>query len=142
MRINNQITFILMYLGAFPFVGSAILMFGFGEATFLGQSLQRIAESYTLLIGSFMAGVHWGQHLEMRFSPRSIMALSSNLITLGFWFSYLFLPFSTFVIFACALFVLIFVLDAINETLQARYVLNRGIVTSLVCISLIAIGLA
>ena len=55
----------LTYAGAIPFIFFAVcLVSDIQELPFLG-SVKKILSVYGLVISSFLAGAHWGQHLHM-----------------------------------------------------------------------------
>lgn len=51
--------------------------------------VERVAVSYGLAIVSFLAGVHWGLYLHHSVGIRLNLLISSNLILLAVWFSFL-----------------------------------------------------
>lgn len=64
MRNQKHLYFYLAYAGAIPFLLCAILFaFKIQKIPILGN-LQTVISTYSLVIASFMAGTHWGQHLQ------------------------------------------------------------------------------
>ena len=79
----------LALAGTLPFIGCALLpLLGVNEIAPFG-SLDTVASSYGLLIVSFMAGAHWGQFLSGNQSAPVNLFISSNVIALFVWFTYL-----------------------------------------------------
>ena len=142
----TEITFLrysLMYLGAVPFLSCAALMESDGLWMPPGLSLETILRPYALLIGAFMAGVHWGQHLPHAPASPKLMALFSNTVTLGFWFGFLLLPLHAYLLTSAGLFIVILMIDlwlARRRLLDKSYATHRVLVTGLVVASLVTVG--
>ena len=133
----------LMYLGTVPFLACASLMQHGDVQMPLGLSLETVLSSYALLIGAFMAGVHWGQHLQPPPVAPELLALFSNIVTLGFWFGFLLLPFPAYLLTSAGLFVMILMFDlwlARRRLLESSYSMHRVLVTGLVVVSLVSVG--
>lgn len=125
----------LMYSGIIPFIGISLLMVSGLQIAYVQVSNEIFLSSYTLLIGSFMAGVHWGQGLDGNDSNFAALSLLSNLVTLAFWGAFLFLPYAIFLTTAALLFALLLLIDVIlyrSDRLCPRYFRHRLIVTSCV----------
>lgn len=140
---NTRLRYTLMYLGAMPFMACAALMISDGLRMPFGLNVETVLSSYALLIGAFMAGAHWGQHLERPPVPPHVMALFSNTVALGFWFAFLLLPLQTYLLTAAALFAAILAFDltlARCRRLDRSYATHRGLVTGLVVAALVSAG--
>ena len=123
-----------MYLGTIPFIFSGIGLILFAEYKFLDLDLKTILSSYALLIGSFMAGIHWGQKLEKEY-PKLPLQLISNIVTLSFWFAFLLLPIKSFLIISGVLFLTILATDYFirkRDDQNPAYYLHRAVVTGIV----------
>ena len=84
----------LTYAGAIPFVICAVcLALGIHQLPMLG-SVKTIVSVYGLIIASFLAGSHWGQHLHISQSPWGhYLPLFSNMIAVLLWVGFLLLNF-------------------------------------------------
>ena len=131
----------LTYAGAIPFVFCAVcLSFDIQSLPLLG-SIERILSVYGLVISSFLAGAHWGQHLHINKSQwvRSL-PIFSNVIAVLLWLGFLVLSFKMqMVMFATAFVVLIiidhrlFQMDIITRHyFQTRFVVTAGVIVSLI----------
>ena len=79
----------LAHAGALPFIICAIWPWiASGPLGPLGPA-DYVAETYALVIVSFMAGVHWGTYLYKQSESPLNLFLASNVITLAVWFTYL-----------------------------------------------------
>ena len=83
----------LAYAGTLPFVlGAGCLAAGIDTLPLVG-SAERVLSVYALVIGCFMAGSHWGQHLHVRQPPWTIaLAIASNCSALALWIAFVLLP--------------------------------------------------
>ena len=76
----------LTFAGAIPFVACAfLLMIDVVTVPMLG-SVGDVLSAYGLVIASFMAGAHWGNHLDLSDDNKWAIRLPlySNIIALGF----------------------------------------------------------
>lgn len=140
MQSNTPLLRILPYAGALPFVACALLLlFGVKEIKGPGHTIG-VALAYSLVIVSFMAGVHWGQFLS-GLRPGVNLLVSSNAVALIAWGSYLVLaPIYECLVFV-ALFAFLYWIDTQLE-LDALYMRTRRYVTLMVCTSLLLIALS
>ena len=102
----------LTYVGATPFVFCAMCFYlGIHDIPLLG-SVKRILAAYGLVISSFLAGAHWGQHLHIdksqwiRFLP-----IFSNVIAVLLWLGFLVLSFKMQMAMFVAAFVVLLIID-------------------------------
>ena len=134
----------LMYAGTLPFLLSLLCILIEIKLPFDWMSVDRILTSYSLLIASFMAGVHWGQHLSEPSDWQHTLAFTSNAIALSAWFIYLLLPLSTQLFGFALIFLSLLAID--YKLFQAKiltyhYFYNRRNVTLIVVCSLLISGL-
>jgi len=135
-----MIRFILMYMGVLPFLGCTIVLAETGIDMPFGLDAHQVIGTYTLVIGSFMAGVHWGQHLNLPALPPNILIIISNIAALSFWFAYLFLSMSAFLVTAALLYLVILTIDLLmaqRQFIEKNYARHRVVVTILVIASLV-----
>jgi Protein of unknown function (DUF3429) len=135
---------VLPYAGVMPFVGGALLLlFGVDHVPSLG-TVQPVIFSYGLTIVSFMAGVHWGQHVSGARTGVNLLAMSNGVALAG-WFGYWLLPASYFCLLLIALFLVLLWVDTHlrgHNTIDAKYVTTRTVVTAIVCASLMVVACA
>ena len=129
----------LTYLGTIPFIGISYLLTsktGDHKIELFSFDFETIISIYTIAIVSFIAGSHWGYKSN---STSSIMIpLSSNLIVLAVWISYLFLFFELFLYVSSTLLVLLLVVDKLMfeaSVINKNYLKHRVIATSIVLLS-------
>ena len=136
----------LTFAGAIPFVACAfLLMMNVVTVPILG-SVVDILSAYGLVIASFMAGAHWGNHLDLADDNKWAIRLPlySNVIALGLWLGFLILSPSSFIWLLVIGFISLLVIDyslhraqIINHT----YFKVRQYVTAIVVISLVIAAL-
>lgn len=141
----NKIFIYLTYAGAIPFILCAFyLSFNIKELPFLG-SVDKILSLYGLVISTFLAGSHWGQHLHLnkglwdRFLP-----ISSNIITVFLWFSFIVFSFKTLLLILVISFIILLFIDyqlLKSDLITNYYFRTRFFVSVIVIISLIISGL-
>ena len=135
----------LTYAGAIPFVFCAVcLSFDIQSLPLLG-SIERILSVYGLVISSFLAGAHWGQHLHINKSQWvRFLPIFSNVIAVLLWLGFLVLSFKMqMVMFATAFVVLIIIDNRLfqMDIITRHYFQTRFIVTASVIVSLIISGI-
>ena len=87
MTTENQYK-ILAYLGAIPFIACAIIIWmGLMGLPFLGKTLS-ISTTYGLAIVSFLCGIHWGTYIYNKSKVPFNLFVTSNIITLVGWFTF------------------------------------------------------
>ena len=88
----------LTYAGALPFLGCALLLtIDINQFQPFG-SVQESLNTYSLLISSFMSGSHWGQNLHVQKAWKKYLQITSILIALAIWFSYMTLDFHQMIV--------------------------------------------
>ncbi|MBT6579758.1 MAG: DUF3429 domain-containing protein [Cellvibrionales bacterium] len=145
--MRNKDAFInLMYLGALPFIASAILsLLSIDTLPWLG-SVVHIVSVYALVISVFMAGILWGIMLQVNRdnSVGQINFLISNILTLTVWFVYLIYPDSiAFLLTTAVVFLWLLMLDAKlvqEQHISKRYYQARKWVSTIVILSLLTIA--
>jgi len=135
-----------MYLGALPFIASAILsLLSIDTLPWLG-SVVHIVSVYALVISVFMAGILWGIMLQVNRdnSVGQINFLISNILTLTVWFVYLIYPDSiAFLLTTAVVFLWLLMLDAKlvqEQHISKRYYQARKWVSTIVILSLLTIA--
>ncbi|MBT5293726.1 MAG: DUF3429 domain-containing protein [Cellvibrionales bacterium] len=145
--MRNKDAFInLMYLGALPFIASAILsLLSIDTLPWLG-SVVHIVSVYALVISVFMAGILWGIMLQVNRdnSVGQINFLISNILTLTVWFVYLIYPDSiAFLLTTAVVFLWLLMLDAKlvqEQHISKCYYQARKWVSTIVILSLLTIA--
>jgi hypothetical protein len=138
--MNSTLIRILPYAGTLPFLlgTAAALTKVFPEQYDI--DMRHVVMSYGLAIISFMAGVHWGQHLSGVRGKMSLL-ITSNVITLAAWFASLWLSPRQNSYMLSALFVALYLIDK-GLGLTPGYLQTRRNVTLIVCASLMVLSLA
>ena len=136
----------LTFAGAIPFVACAfLLMIDVVTVPMLG-SVVDILSAYGLVIASFMAGAHWGNHLDLADDNKWAIRLPlySNIIALGLWLGFLILSASSFIWLLVIGFISLLVIDYSLHRVQIishAYFKVRQYVTAIVVISLVIAAL-
>jgi hypothetical protein len=136
----KSVTALLTYAGTFPFIICVILLHYGVEALPLLGRVDLILSTYALVILSFMAGVHWGQHLGQNDLWSRLLPLMSNAITLAGWFGFLLLKSGEFAILCSIGFAALLWIDLRlwqSGYLSLKYITLRRNVTVIVIGSLI-----
>ena len=136
----------LTFSGTIPFIACAfLLMIDVATVPILG-SIANILSAYGLMIGSFMAGAHWGNHLGL--AEDSVWAVKlpiySNVIALGLWLGFLSVSANSFIWLLVIGFIGLLVIDSSLHRAQIishTYFKVRQYVTAIVVISLVIAAL-
>lgn len=130
----------LTLAGTIPFlVGTTCLLTGV-DLLPGGIPTQSMVSAYALLILSFMAGVHWGQHLHLTGNWRTRLPLASNLIAISAWVGFLVLDFDALCLLLAGGFLVLLWIDRalLNATvISEAYFRTRVMATFIVAVSLI-----
>ncbi|WP_201583480.1 DUF3429 domain-containing protein [Psychrobacter jeotgali] len=132
----------LTFAGAIPFVVCAILItIGIDAVIALGTTAE-ILSAYGLVIVSFMAGAHWGNHLSLADSnPWALkLPIYSNIVAILLWLGFLSLSKEGFLWLLVVGFLVLLMIDySLNQAniISAQYFKVRKYVTLIVIISLI-----
>ena len=145
MQANHGITRILAALGAIPFIACAFLPYlGFNELPYLGDT-GNIAAAYGLTIASFMAGVHWGTALNAEVNLPVNLFITSNVVAVAAWLSFLLVSLSQALALLAILFAYLLYIDfrlhragLIGQAYWNTRLSITGIV--IVCLTIIARG--
>lgn len=104
----NKIAVYLSYLGIIPFIFCALcLRYGIEVLPLLG-SVQVALSVYGLVIASFLAGAHWGQHLHL---DSCSLPLVSNILAVLLWIGFLVLSFKMQMMMFVVIFTLLLAID-------------------------------
>ena len=136
----------LTFAGAIPFVVCAIfIIIGIEAIPVLGNTAH-ILSIYGLVIASFMAGAHWGNHLSLADDNTWALKLPifSNIIALALWLGFLSLSNIGFMWLLVIGFIAMLMID--HGLYQANIISNnyfkvRKYVTLIVVVSLIIIAI-
>jgi len=138
--MNSPLLRILPYAGTLPFILGTFAKLTGELPMIYFMDMRRIVLSYGVLIVSFLAGVHWGQHLSGTRGKVNLL-VASNVVALVAWFgSLLMLPNQICYLFM-ALFVALYMIDR-GLDLDPQYLQTRRNVTLIVCASLLALSFA
>ncbi|WP_352310105.1 DUF3429 domain-containing protein [Psychrobacter sp. W2-37-MNA-CIBAN-0211] len=136
----------LTFAGTIPFIACAfLLMVEVVTVPILG-SVANILSAYGLVIASFMAGAHWGNHLNLADDHKWAVKLPiySNAIALGLWLGFLSLSTSSFIWLLVIGFISLLVIDYSLHRAQIishAYFKIRQYVTAIVVMSLVVAAL-
>jgi hypothetical protein len=135
----------LTYAGAIPFIICAVgLLLGIQELPWLG-SMEKILSVYGLVIVTFLAGSHWGQHLHIQGVWGRVLPLLSNIIAVGLWLAFLVFSFKALLASLGAGLVILLIIDnrLFQDNLITRhYWQTRCLVTAVVIATLIISAMA
>ena len=131
----------LTFAGAIPFIACAFLLMIDIETLPIFGSVADMLSAYGLVIASFMAGAHWGNHLGLEDDNKWAIRLPiySNVIALGLWLGFLSVSASSFIWLLVIGFISLLVIDASLHRAQIishAYFKVRQYVTAIVVISL------
>lgn len=141
----KKISTYLTYAGAIPFIVCAVcLSFDINQLLLLGY-VEKILSVYGLVISSFLAGAHWGQHLHISKGLWSCsLAILSNIIAVLLWFGFLVLGFKVLMAMFAAAFVALLIIDYRlfhMDLISRNYFQTRFFVSVIVIISLSISGM-
>lgn len=131
----------LTYAGAIPFIVCAMCLYvGIQELPLLG-SVEKILSIYGLVISSFLAGAHWGQHLSMDKGQWSRwLPILSNAVAIVLWLGFLAFSFKMQMVLFIGAFVVLWMIDYRifqADVITRHYFQTRLFVTIIVIISLV-----
>ena len=132
----------LTFAGAIPFVlGAIFVTIGIDALPILGKTID-ILSIYGLVIASFMAGAHWGNHLSLADNHAWAVKLPifSNIIALALWIGFLTLSTVSFIWLLVISFVSLLMIDYglyDAHIIRSNYFIVRKYVTLIVVVSLI-----
>jgi|TARA_B110000908_G_C10183132_1_gene416698 hypothetical protein len=141
MKKNYQY---LAFLGALPFIiCAACFVFNVQDIPILGGT-RNVLGAYALVITSFMAGSHWGQHLDLDNKWGDYLPITSNLTAVLVWIGFLILPFKVLlIIFAISFLVLLWIDQELrqNDLISFEYLRTRYLITLIVVFTLLISGI-
>ena len=111
----------LSYAGALPFVFCALCFIKDIHIFPLLGYVDSILSSYGLVISSFMAGSHWGQHLNLSGKWRIYLPIFSNINTILLWLS--------FIIFSFKILFFILVISFLAQLLIDHKLYQGGVIS-------------
>jgi heme/copper-type cytochrome/quinol oxidase subunit 2 len=132
----------LTFAGTIPFVlGAIFITVGIDVMPVLGKT-EHVLSIYGLVIASFMAGAHWGNHLGLADDNRWAVKLPvfSNIIALALWLGFLSLSTISFIWLLVVGFIAMLVIDYglhNSQIISNDYFTVRKYVTLIVIVSLI-----
>ena len=131
----------LTFAGVIPFVACAIFItLGIDAIRVLGTTTQ-VLSVYGLVIASFMAGAHWGNHLGLADNHpwATKLPILSNIIALLLWLGFLSLSTTGFIWLLIIGFVCLLLIDyglRRANVIDNKYFIVRKYVTLIVVLSL------
>lgn len=133
----------LTYSGALPFILCAIcFVFDMNTVPLLGNTSQ-VLSVYALVITSFIAGSHWGQHLNLSDKWSLYLPLFSNINAILLWIGFLVLPFKLLLVAFIISFLALLLVDKKllqDDLISLAYFRARCLVTAIVILALIISG--
>ena len=104
--------------------------------------ITKIFASYGLIIAIFMAGSHWGQHLNLKSASkwRIYLPIFSNINAILLWISYLILSFKLFLIALIISFMFTLFVDKklfSHNVISKKYFYTRFVATMIVITAII-----
>ena len=139
----SKLQFYLPLAGALPFVAAATLSVLGVSALPWGGSVISVLMIYGLIIASFMAGVHWGQQLNLPNPIRTLLAVVSNIVALLLWGVFLSGNTPLMIIALAFTFVVLLLIDtwlSAEGVIHKHYLNIRAVVTTIVVGSLGVVG--
>lgn len=136
----------LTFAGTIPFSVCAIFItLGIDTIPVLGKTTD-ILSIYGLVIASFMAGAHWGNHLSLADDNRWAIKLPifSNIVALTLWLGFLTLSSAGFIWLLVAAFISMLMIDyGLHQAhiINNEYFRVRKYVTIIVVVALIIAGI-
>ena len=134
----------LAFTGAFPFLACAALLVADITVVSPLGSLADIANSYGLAIICFLSGIHWSIYLTNQEDPPFNLLLSSNVVFLFVWITYILAGTELSLISQVAALVALLLIDRslLNASvISSHYFRTRLVVTGLAASSLLVIVL-
>ncbi len=134
----------MAFLGALPFIiCAACFVFDVITIPMLGDT-SNVLGAYALVITSFMAGSHWGQHINLDGKWGFYLPIFSNVIAVLVWIGFLILPFKiSLIVFAVAFLALLRIDQKMRQCdlISVEYFRTRCLVTLIVVSTLTISGI-
>lgn len=136
----------LTYAGTIPFIFCTILLaFGINQLPVLGGAVANILSVYTLIILSFLAGSHWGQHFNLKDTWGFYLPIFSNLLAVALWAAFLIFDFKFLLVTFSVAFVILLFIDyrlLKDGIITNQYFKIRFNVTTIAVLMLILAGIS
>ena len=134
----------LTYAGSIPFVLCSVFLINNIQKLPLLGSVEKILSVYGLVISSFLAGAHWGQHLYINKGVwNKFLPILSTALAVLLWLSFLVLDFKMLMVMFVLVFIILFIVDYRLfkiDFITHNYLQTRFFVTTIVVVSLIISG--
>jgi len=143
MALERKLSTLLTLAGTIPFIVGAFALGTGLQSPVSWFNVEVFFYSYGLLILSFMAGVHWGQHLHMSADSRwrSRLPVFSNALTIGVWLGYLTLAGPAYAVLLSVAFSCLLWIDSrlkAEGIISPEYFQLRGLATLIVIVCLLS----
>ena len=140
MKTNKGLYTVLTLCGSIPFIVAVILLHSqVTTIPIVGNTLHAII-IYSLMIASFMAGVHWAQYLKENEKIAINLFISSNIMVLALWLFYLLTPIYVLLVVFIIDYAVLLIFDMILcklKVIKFSYFIVRLLVTIIVMVSLV-----
>ena len=134
----------LTYAGLLPFIiCSTCLALDIKVFPLLGAT-EKLLSIYSLVITTFMAGSHWGQHLNLDNKWSYYLPKLSNVLIIALFLGFLVLPFKLLLAAFIATLLILLVIDkklVQHGLITKQYFHTRCLVTAIVVVTLIISGI-
>ncbi len=144
MNQSSRLYSLLALTGASPFVACAVLpLAGIGSIPGFG-ALDVLASTYGLAIVCFLAGAHWATYLYKQHETPFNLFVSSNVVFLGAWFTFVLVGLSAALVSQVLAFLFLLYVDQrmLKSGLISRHYFQvRAAATALAVVSLLTIVL-
>ena len=145
-RAVDNFKFRLMYAGVLPFILLAFMVLASNLTLIVLEKAQLVElfQLYCLLIATFMAGVHWGQHAAVSSRVSNILLASSNIHFLILFFCFFLLPTLWFLGICLTVFCSILAIDTYLyklKTIDIDYFTARAVLTAVVVICILIVSI-
>jgi len=134
----------LAFLGTLPFIICAASFVSDVQAIPVLGDTRNVLGAYALVITAFMAGSHWGQHLDLDNKWGDYLPIISNVIAVLVWIGFLVLPFKIVLfVFTISFLVLLWIDQKLcqNDLISYEYLRTRYLITIIVVFSLFISGI-
>jgi len=135
---------VLTYAGTLPFIFCTLcFIFNIQTVPVLGQ-VNQILGTYSIIISSFIAGSHWGIHLNLSDKWEVYLPIFSNINAVFIWISFIIFPFKVLLIILVISFLALLIIDLNlfkKDLISRKYFHTRSLVTLIVTTNLIISGI-
>jgi len=135
---------VLTYAGTLPFIFCTLcFIFNIQTVPVLGQ-VNQILGTYSIIISSFIAGSHWGMHLNLSDKWEVYLPIFSNINAVFIWISFIIFPFKVLLIILVISFLALLIIDLNlfkKDLISRKYFHTRSLVTLIVTTNLIISGI-